>query len=216
MVCSVLGEEAAALAKNLHLVGNKKRLYTTPMIDIATHLIWLDLEMTGLHPDQDKILEIATVVTTKNLELIAEGPVFAIYQTETVLQSMVPWGKKQHAQSGLLSRVRQSHVNEAMAEEETLAFLQKHVVPKTSPMCGNSICQDRRFLARYMPRLEQFFHYRHLDVSTIKIVAQSWFPSLPPFPKLSRHVALSDVHESISELQYYRSHLFSRPHPVVE
>lgn len=171
----------------------------------AQNLIWIDLEMTGLDTQSDSILEIATIVTDKNLNVLAEGPVLAIHQPESVLVRMDEWNRRQHGQSGLLERVRQSSVDEAEAERLTLGFLRRWVPPRESPMCGNSICQDRRFLARCMPELEAYFHYRNLDVSTLKILAERWAPHLKDgLQKESSHLALNDIRESIAELQYYR------------
>ena len=173
------------------------------------NLVWIDLEMTGLDPDRDLIIEIATVVTDKHLVVLAEGPVFAIHQSAAVLEGMDEWNRTQHAASGLVERVTASTVDEAEAEQETLAFLRQYVEPGLSPMCGNSICQDRRFLARYMPDLTTFFHYRNLDVSSLKILAQLWTPDLDArFAKQSTHLALADIHDSIRELRYYREKLF--------
>jgi oligoribonuclease len=173
----------------------------------ADHLIWIDLEMTGLKPDSDVIIEIATVVTDKELAVIAEGPVLAIHQSEDVLAGMDDWNQKQHGSSGLLARVRASKVTAAEAEARTLEFLGPLVAPGASPICGNSICQDRRFLARTMPRLEAFFHYRNLDVSTLKELARRWRPELlAGFKKAQAHTALADIQESIDELLYYREH----------
>ena len=174
------------------------------------HLIWIDLEMTGLSPERDAILEIATVVTTKDLEIVADGPVLAIHQPEHVLATMDDWNQKQHASSGLLDRVRASTITVEEAEKRTLEFLAPLVAPGTSPMCGNSICQDRRFLARHMPQLERFFHYRNLDVSTLKELARRWAPGVAEsFVKQSAHLAHADVHESIRELRHYRARLFA-------
>jgi oligoribonuclease len=171
----------------------------------AQNLIWIDLEMTGLDTQSDSILEIATIVTDKNLNVLAEGPMLAIYQPEDVLARMDEWNRRQHGQSGLLERVRQSSVDEAEAERLTLGFLRQWVPPRESPMCGNSICQDRRFLARCMPELEAYFHYRNLDVSTLRILAERWAPRLKGgLQKESSHLALKDIRESIAELRYYR------------
>ncbi|MCX8018681.1 MAG: oligoribonuclease, partial [Rhodocyclaceae bacterium] len=164
---------------------------------------------TGLDPGRDRILEIATLVTDSQLEVIAEGPVIAIHQDEAILSSMDEWNLKQHTASGLLGRVRQSPYREQEAEMLTLEFLANYVPPGVSPLCGNSICQDRRFLARWMPRLEAYCHYRNLDVSTLKILAQRWAPEVATsFKKESRHLALEDIRESIAELRHYRAHLF--------
>jgi oligoribonuclease len=173
-----------------------------------THLIWLDLEMTGLDPDKDRILEIATLVTDTDLEPLAAGPVIAVHQAEAALAGMDDWNRRHHGSSGLLDRVRASTWDEAAAEQATLAFLADWVGPGKSPLCGNSICQDRRFLARGMPRLEAYFHYRNLDVSTVKILAQRWAPGVADaFKKEGRHQAMDDIKESIAELRHYREHL---------
>lgn len=183
-----------------------KELYMTPK---AGNLIWIDLEMTGLDTNQDKIIEIATIITDSQLEIIEEGPVFAIFQSESILTHMDDWNKRQHKNSGLLDRVRLSKMTEEEAEKQTLEFIMKHVPPQKSPMCGNSICQDRRFLARCMPVLENYFHYRNLDVSTLKELAYRWSPNLlGAYKKKSKHLALEDVRDSINELRYYREHLF--------
>jgi len=172
------------------------------------HLIWIDLEMTGLDPEHDRILEIATLITDVELTPIAEGPVIAIHRSEHILAGLDDWNRQHHGESGLLDRVRTSPWDEGSAEQETLDFLTLHVPPGKSPMCGNSICQDRRFLARWMPRLEAFFHYRNLDVSTLKILAQRWAPDVADsFKKESRHLALEDIKESIAELRHYRANL---------
>jgi oligoribonuclease len=173
------------------------------------NLIWIDLEMTGLDTDSDRIIEIATVVTDAELNTLAEGPVFAIHQSEAVLGRMDDWNQKQHGGSGLLERVRLSRMDEAEAEAQTIAFLEQYLDQGQSPMCGNSICQDRRFLARTMPTLEAFFHYRNLDVSTLKELARRWHPEvLDSFSKLGNHLALDDIHDSINELRHYREQLF--------
>lgn len=171
------------------------------------NLVWIDLEMTGLDPFEDRIIEIAAVVTNKDLEELAVGPVLAIHQEPSVLHAMDDWNTKQHAKSGLTERVRNSEVSEAQAEQAVLNFIRQHVSSNESPMCGNSICQDRRFLARFMPELERYFHYRNLDVSTLKELAQRWYPKEKGFDKESKHLALDDIRGSIEELRYYRSHL---------
>ncbi len=173
----------------------------------ANNLIWIDLEMTGLDVSNDLVIEIATVVTDNNLNILAEGPVLAVHQSDAVLNNMDDWNTKQHGKSGLVARVKASPVNEATAEKLTLEFLQEYVPEGKSPMCGNSICQDRRFLYRWMPTLEAYFHYRNLDVSTIKELAKHWKPAVAKgFKKKSRHLALEDIHDSIDELKYYREH----------
>ncbi|MFT3742221.1 MAG: oligoribonuclease [Gammaproteobacteria bacterium] len=173
------------------------------------NLIWIDLEMTGLNPDQDYIIEIATVVTNPQLEVIAEGPSLAIHQPESVLQGMDEWNTKQHTKSGLVARIQASQINNEQAQAETIEFLMQHVPPGRSPMCGSSICQDRRFLYRWMPKLEQYFHYRNLDVSSVKILAQHWAPKMAQgVKKQSSHLALQDIHDSIAELRHYREHFF--------
>ena len=172
----------------------------------ADNLIWIDLEMTGLNTDTDHIIEIATVVTDKHLNVLGEGPVLAIHQPEHVLNAMDDWNRKQHGASGLAERVRLSTITAADAEQRTLDFLARFVAPGKSPMCGNSICQDRRFLARQMPRLERYFHYRNLDVSTVKELARRWAPAIyEGVKKESTHLALDDIRESIDELKYYRA-----------
>lgn len=173
------------------------------------HLIWIDLEMTGLDTLNDTIIEIATIVTDSELNILAEGPVFAIHTPDIVLNSMDDWNTRQHGQSGLIDRIRRSNVTMAQAESETIAFLSKYVEAGRSPMCGNSICQDRRFLARQMPTLERFFHYRNLDVSTVKELAYRWRPDiLSSFEKKGSHLALDDIRDSIRELRHYKEHFF--------
>jgi oligoribonuclease len=176
----------------------------------ADYLVWIDLEMTGLQPDTDQIIEIATIVTDKDLAILAEGPVLALYQPQDALARMDEWNQKQHGSSGLLARVRASRLTAAEAERRTLEFLNTLVPPGASPMCGNSICQDRRFLARHMPQLERFFHYRNLDVSTLKELARRWAPQVAEtFVKEGAHLALADIRESIRELRHYRATLFA-------
>ena len=175
----------------------------------AQRLIWIDLEMTGLDPDSDRIIEVATIVTDADLNTLAEGPVLAVHQSDAVLEAMDEWNTTTHGNSGLTQRVRESSLTERDAELETIAFLKEWVDARTSPICGNSICQDRRFLARYMPELEAFFHYRYLDVSTVKELARRWKPEvLEGFKKKGAHLALDDIRESIAELQHYRETLF--------
>ena len=171
------------------------------------HLIWIDLEMTGLNPDTDLIIEIATVVTDKDLNILAEGPVLAVHQSDAVLAAMDDWNQQHHGKSGLIDRVKASTINEAEAERLTIEFLKQWVPENTSPICGNSIGQDRRFLYRYMPKLEAYFHYRNIDVSTLKELAARWAPEVKNgFNKESSHQALEDIIESIEELRYYREH----------
>ncbi len=177
------------------------------MTDKRNNLIWIDLEMTGLSPENDRIIEIATIVTDAELNVLAEGPVLAVHQSDALLDGMDEWNTSHHNNSGLVARVKASTVNDAAAESRTLAFLEQYVEAGMSPMCGNSICQDRRFLANYMPQLEAFFHYRNLDVSTLKELARRWKPEiLPGFSKENKHLALDDIRESIAELVYYREH----------
>ena len=170
------------------------------------NLIWVDMEMTGLIPEVHRVIEIATIVTDSNLNVLEEGPVIAIHQAAEALEAMDEWNTRTHTNSGLVARVASSAINEQMATEETLAFLREWVSEGKSPMCGNSICQDRRFMARHMPELERFFHYRNLDVSTLKILMQRWRPDLPEAPKQGAHQALADIRESIEELRHYRTH----------
>ena len=169
------------------------------------NLVWIDMEMTGLQPDSDRIIEIALLVTDPQLELLAEGPVLVVRQPDSVLEAMDSWNKSVHKKSGLIERVRAAAMTEAQAESEALAFLARHIPAASSPMCGNSICQDRRFLARWMPTLEAFFHYRNLDVSTLKELVKRWKPeAVKGFAKEGKHEALADILESIEELKYYR------------
>ena len=173
----------------------------------ADHLIWIDLEMTGLKPDGDRILEVAIVVTDGALAPVAVAPVWVVHQDDSTLAAMDAWNQATHVRTGLIDRVKASETDELEVEAAALAFLRDHVPPKVSPMCGNSICQDRRFLARWMPSLEDYFHYRNLDVSTLKELCRRWRPELAKgAPKEGRHEALADVYESIEELRYYREH----------
>lgn len=180
------------------------------MTQSPENLIWIDLEMTGLDTDQDYIIEIATVITDSQLNILAEGPVMAIHQEDSILRAMDEWNTRQHGKSGLIERVRNSNHSVTDAENRTLAFIEKFVPPQVSPMCGNSICQDRRFLHRLMPRLEQYFHYRNLDVSSVKELVRRWYPGKPSFEKDSLHLAMEDIRDSISELKFYRDRYFSR------
>lgn len=176
----------------------------------ADNLIWIDLEMTGLDPEKERIIEMATIVTDSQLNVLAEGPVLAIHQADTLLNAMDNWNTRQHHASGLVARVKASTVTEPAAEAETLAFLKQYTVPGKSPMCGNSVHQDRRFLLRYMPELEKFFHYRLIDVSTLKELALRWAPQVySGLQKESKHLALDDIRDSIEELKYYRESLFN-------
>jgi oligoribonuclease len=181
------------------------------MTQSTDRLIWIDLEMTGLDPDTDYIIEIATVVTDSSLNTIAEGPVLAIHHDDVILDRMDEWNTKQHGRSGLLDRVRKSTVTTAQAEQLTLAFLREHIPANCSPMCGNSICQDRRFLYRHMRDLEKYFHYRNLDVSTVKELIKRWTNGKEQFVKNASHLALDDIKDSIEELQHYRAKYFNLP-----
>lgn len=177
------------------------------MAQDSHHLIWIDLEMSGLQPDTDRILEMAVIVTDARLELVAESPVLVVHQTDALLDGMDAWNKGTHGKSGLIDKVKASALTEAEAEAQMLEFLKSWVPASKSPMCGNSICQDRRFLARYMPKLEAYFHYRNLDVSVFKELARRWRPKLyDGFKKAGSHTALADIRESIEELRYYRDH----------
>jgi oligoribonuclease len=182
------------------------------MAQDAQNLIWIDLEMTGLNPDVDLIIEMATVITDKNLNILAEGPVFAVHQPEAALLAMDDWNQKHHGESGLIERVKASTINDEEAERLTIEFLKNWVPEHTSPMCGNTIGQDRRFLVKYMPKLETYFHYRSIDVSTLKELATRWAPGLKDgYKKETKHEALADVIESIEELRYYREHFIKCP-----
>jgi oligoribonuclease len=175
-----------------------------------SNLIWIDLEMTGLYPDRDRIIEIAVVVTDAQISVRVEGPVFAIHQSDATLDAMDAWNKGTHGRSGLIDRVKASEIDEAHAQAQVIEWLAQYVKAGKSPMCGNSICQDRRFLANHMPALEAFFHYRNLDVSTLKELARRWKPAvLDGIKKAQAHTALADVHESIDELLHYRQHLLA-------
>jgi oligoribonuclease len=184
---------------------------TVPTLERAdTHLVWIDMEMTGLDPASDRIIEVAIVVTDAHLGTRIEGPVIAVHQSDATLDRMDAWNKGTHGRSGLVDRVKASTYDEAAAEAEVLAFMQQFVGKRISPMCGNSICQDRRFMAATMPKLEAYFHYRNLDVSTLKELAKRWKPAIADgFKKQQKHTALADIHESIDELAYYREHLLN-------
>ena len=175
----------------------------------ANNLIWVDMEMTGLQPDSDRVIEIALLVTDPQLNVLATGPVLVLHQPDEVLDAMDAWNKSTHAKSGLIEKVRASRLAEAEAERQALEFLAAHVPANSSPMCGNSICQDRRFLARWMPRLEAHFHYRNLDVSTLKELVRRWKPELKGFAKEGKHEALADILESIEELKFYRKNVMT-------
>lgn len=177
----------------------------------GSKLIWLDLEMTGLNPNRDHIIEIATIVTDSQLNILAEGPSIAIHQPDDILAQMDEWNTRQHGGSGLTARVQASRINIAKAEQQTLLFLQQYCQPQESPLCGNSICQDRRFLYQYMPQLEAFFHYRNLDVSTLKELARRWQPELiQQLKKHDKHLALEDIKDSINELKLYQQHFLKK------
>ncbi len=172
-----------------------------------THLVWVDMEMSGLDPDKDVVLEVALVVTDKDLNLVEEGPVLVVHQADAVLDAMDSWNKSTHGKSGLVDKVKASPLSEADVENQMIEFMKRHVGERKSPMCGNSICQDRRFMARHLPKLEAYFHYRNLDVSTLKELAARWRPELKDgFKKANSHTALADIKESIEELKYYREH----------
>jgi len=186
---------------HIRLEGNK--------MSAGNYLVWIDLEMTGLDPEKERIIEMATLITDSELNLVAEGPVIALHQPDSLLNAMDEWCTRTHGESGLTKRVRESKVSAAEAEQQTLAFLKEHLEPGKSPLCGNSIGQDRRFLVKYMPELEDFFHYRNLDVSTIKELARRWRPDvLDGVKKKGSHLALDDIRDSINELRHYREHFF--------
>jgi len=181
---------------------------------VAADLVWLDMEMTGLDPERERIIEIATIVTDSELNVVAEGPVVVVRQPESLLEAMDDWNKRQHGASGLLERVRTEGVSEREAEATTLAFLERYIEKKRSPLCGNTIWQDRRFLSRYMPTLENYLHYRMIDVSSIKELVRRWRPDLVPgYSKQNAHTAMADVRESIEELRYYREHFIRHQSP---
>lgn len=175
---------------------------------MTDYMVWLDLEMTGLDPDQHVILEIASIITDSGLNIVAEGPDLIIHHSEETLSSMDDWSKEQHGASGLIEKVKHSTITCSDAESLTLDFLSKYATKRSCPLCGNSVWQDRRFLIKHMPKLEEFFHYRNIDVSTIKELAKRWYPNLSSFRKEKRHLALSDIKESIRELQYFREKIF--------
>jgi oligoribonuclease len=175
------------------------------MAQDQNNLVWLDMEMTGLNPDADRIIELAVVITDAQLDTVAESPVLVVHQTDAVLDAMDDWNKGTHGRTGLISKVKASQTDEAQVQAQMLAFIQQHVPARTSPMCGNSICQDRRFMARHMPQLEAYFHYRNLDVSTLKELARRWKPELAKgVVKNGKHEALADIYESIAEMKFYR------------
>lgn len=174
----------------------------------VNNLVWIDLEMTGLDPEINRVIEVATIVTDGQLNVLAEGPVIAIYQPAEIIDNLDEWNRTHHGQSGLLDRVRQSPFNEADAQAQTIAFLTQFIDAGISPMCGNSVHQDRRFLAKYLPKLERFFHYRNLDVSTVKELAHRWYGKQAHYEKRNTHQALEDIRESIGELQFYRKTIF--------
>ncbi len=192
------------------MLATESHMTDTALAKNDSNLIWIDLEMTGLYPDRDRIIEIAVVVTDAQVSTRVEGPVFAIHQSDAALDAMDAWNKGTHGKSGLIDRVKASEIDEAHAQAQVIEWLAQYVKAGKSPMCGNSICQDRRFLARHMPALEAFFHYRNLDVSTLKELARRWKPSvLDGIKKAQAHTALADVHESIDELLHYRQHLLA-------
>jgi oligoribonuclease len=175
---------------------------------VTSPLVWIDLEMTGLDPERNVILEIATLITDGHLEIMEEGPCLAIHHPDEILADMDPWSQEQHGKTGLTDRAKASPYDCGHAEQETLAFVSRHCKKGESPLCGNSVWQDRRFLIKYMPALESFFHYRNVDVSSVKELVQRWYPSLPAYEKAKNHLALSDIRESVKELRYYREKVF--------
>ncbi len=181
------------------------------MSQSADNLIWIDLEMTGLDTDNDLIIEIATIITDPQLDILAEGPVIAIHQSNDILDAMDEWNTTQHTNSGLVDRIKNSQYTVQDAENKTLEFVQKFVTERSSPMCGNSICQDRRFMHRLMPTLEKYFHYRNFDVSTVKEAVKRWYSNGPEFKKESSHLAMDDIRDSINEMRFYREHYFVKP-----
>ena len=207
----MLSALAASVGDNLRMsLAPSSETPVLPKSDL--NLVWLDCEMTGLNPEHDRIIEIAVVITNANLDIRIEGPVFAIHQSDELLNGMDAWNKGTHGRSGLIERVKASDVDEAQAEAALIAFLSKYVPKGKVPLCGNSIGQDRRFLARYMPKLEAYLHYRNVDVSTLKELAKRWKPEVvSSFKKAQRHTALADVIESIDELQHYRQHFLAMP-----
>lgn len=183
-------------------------------IDKQQTLIWIDMEMTGLEPEQDRIIEVATLITDSDLNVLAEGPVLAVHQNDDVLEGMDEWNQRTHGESGLVERVRKSQLNEADVEAQTIAFLQRYAERGSSPMCGNSVHQDRRFMVKYMPSLADFFHYRNLDVSTVKELAKRWRPDVASsYKKQSTHQAMDDIRDSVNELKHYREHFFQLGKP---
>ncbi|MDU0810351.1 MAG: oligoribonuclease [Burkholderia sp.] len=189
------------------MVSTTYALDTAPtLVCNDLNLVWIDMEMTGLNPDIDHIIEVASIITNSNLDIVIEGPVFAIYQNDEILEKMDSWNKSTHSRSGLIDRVRASNIVESDAAALLKEFMVKYVLPGKSPMCGNSICQDRRFMARWMPELERFFHYRNLDVSTLKELCRRWKPAIyKKFERRAMHTALADIYESLNELIYYQN-----------
>ncbi|SOY82135.1 oligoribonuclease [Cupriavidus taiwanensis] len=208
------GAAAAAFPKSLSPAVPMTSQAAAKSVKSENNLIWLDMEMTGLQPDTDRIIEVAVVITDSELNILAEGPVLVIHQSDAVLDGMDNWNKGTHGRSGLIDKVKASTLTEEQAEAELLAFLKRWVPAGKSPMCGNSICQDRRFMARYMPKLEAFFHYRNLDVSTLKELCKRWEPAVHKgFVKRQLHTALADILESVEELRYYRTHFIRHAAP---